>query len=152
MATDDETFADVVDILGMAAKREVQYEEDGILKKELRTDNKSLYYETRIVNTSHLGEAIIAYERLEQKAMEAENYTTPKRARVIKDWILARVDQYRYGLDGKSSESQRDGKNNQDTLMHLLRKQTTKREFVADNEKARKLLSGFLGNREPEEA
>jgi hypothetical protein len=151
-ATDDETFADVVDLLGMAAKKTVFVEDDDgrIVEKE-KVDRKTIYYGTRIINTSHLGEAVVMFERLEQKAYEAKNYMSPKRAKITEALLLAMCDQYRYGLDSKSSESQRDGKNNQATMMHLLRKQTIEREFTTHDEKTKKLLSGFLGTRDPED-
>jgi len=149
---EDKNLGDTLDFIIHGSEEYVDVEEaDGKIVKKLQQDPKKLYYQSRIVNSQYLGDAVVAFETLEQAAMSANNYTTPARAKLFMENLLGRYKRLRYGIDAKSSETVRDKKNNQASLVHLMRKQTIEREFNAKDEKSRKILSGFLSNKEPDD-
>ncbi len=143
---DDTHMRDTIDLLSQAAHEYVEVEQDGKIILVPRIDYEKLYWGTRIVSTAYLGQAVVAFKRLEQKALDAKYFMTSARALITKECLIAMYKHYKYGLDAKSSETVRDGKNNQASLVHLIRKQSIEREFTAKDEKARKMLSGWMGS------
>lgn len=143
---------DIIDLLSHASHENMEYlDEHDKPQMTSAVDHEHYYWGTRLVNTQHLGEAVVKFKRLEQKAYEAKYFMTAERAKIAKEYILALYKQYKYGIDSKSSETSRDKDNNQSSLLHLIRKQTVEKEFTAKNDKTRKLLSGFLQQKDPDE-
>lgn len=147
----DDHLRDVVDILTHSAHERLEYEEAGETKSKLEMDPELLFWGTRMVNTNKLGEAVVAFKRLEEKAEECKNFMTSKRAEIAEKYLRSMFKQYKYGVVSKSSETVRDKHNNQASMMHLLRKQSVEHEFNSKDEAGRKLLSSWLGKRDPEE-
>jgi len=150
---EDPYLQDTLGLLSLGSQERVEFEdEDGHIQSRLEMDPEISFWETRMVNTPHLGEAVVKFKRLEQKAYECRNFMTIKRALVTEKLLVAWYKHYRYGVVSKSSETVRDKDNNQDSLVHVLRKQTVKREFNAKDTKSRKLMSAWMGNNDPEES
>jgi hypothetical protein len=150
---DDINMKDVIDLLSHASHEKIEkIDENDRPYIDSSVDHEHYYWGTRMVNTQHLGEAVVKFKRLEQKANEAKYFMTAGRAKVAREYIMALYMQYKYGIDSKSSETSRDKDNNQSSLLHLIRKQTVEKEFTAKNDKTRKLLSGFLQQKDPDEA
>ena len=153
MSSEDDHLKDVIDLLNFASHDYVDEEqESGEMKSILKLNPKRLYYSTRLVNTTQLGEAVVKFLGLEKLAKEATNFMTQKRAAIARKDLMARFSNYHYGIDAKSSETSRDKDNNQSSLLHLIRKEHVEKEFKAQDAKSQKLLASWLGNKNPDEA
>ena len=153
MSSEDDHLKDVIDLLNFASHDYVEEEQEGgEMKSVLKLNPKRLYYSTRLVNSTQLGEAVVKFLGLEKLAKEARYFMTPKRALIAKKDLMARFDNYHYGIDAKSSETVRDKDNNQSSLLHLIRKEHVEKEFKAQDAKSQKLLASWLGNKNPDEA
>ena len=149
---EDNNLRDIIDILSEGAQDWHEYvDENGDIQRKLEIDPEKLYWSTRIVNSPFFGRFILILKRLEQKAHECKNNMSLPRAINMSTDIIAMVKGYKYSVDGKASESIRDKNNTQGTLLHLIRKQSIEREYIAKNEKSKALLGGLLGNNKEEE-
>ena len=149
---EDNNLRDIIDILSEGAQDWHEYvDENGDIQRKLEIDPEKLYWSTRIVNSPFFGRFILILKRLEQKAHECKNNMSLPRAINMSTDIIAMVKGYKYSVDGKASESIRDKNNTQGTLLHLIRKQSIEREYIAKNEKSKALLGGLLGNHKEEE-
>jgi len=149
---EDAYLQDTLGLLSLGSQVRIDDEgEDGTIQSKVEMDPKINFWQTRMVNSPYLGYAAVAFERLEQKAKECRNNMTIRRALITERLLMSYYKHYIYGIVSKSSETVRDKHNNQDSLVHVLRKQTVHREFDAKGKKERALLSGWLGGKDPEE-
>jgi hypothetical protein len=150
---EDPYLQDTLGLLALGAQERVEFEDDdGRMRTRLEADPEISFWQSQMVNSPHLGEAVVKFKRLEQKALECRHFMTIKRAIITEKLLLAWYKHYRYGIVSKSSETVRDKDNNQDSLIHVLRKQTVQREFNTKDTKSAKMLSGWLGRNDPDDS
>lgn len=148
----DNNLKDIIDILSEGSQDWHEYvDENGEIQRRLEIDPEKLYWSTRMVNSAHFGRFILILKRLEQKAHECKNNMSLPRAINMSTDIINMVKGYKYSIDGKASESIRDKNNTQGTLLHLIRKQSIEREYIAKNEKSKTLLSGLIGSQKEDD-
>jgi len=148
----DNNLRDIIDIISEGAQDWVPYtDENGDIQKRLEIDPEKIYWSTRMVNSPHFGRFIVILKRLEQKARECKNNMSLPRAIIISDDIIGMIRGYKSSIDGKSSETIRDKNNTQGSLLHLIRKVSIEKEYIAKGDKSKGFLSSLVNNKDPDE-
>lgn len=137
---------DVIDLISTAAHHMESVEIEGEIKKELVLDPESLYWSTRSVNSTTFGRFVYELKQIETLAFECANHMTLGRAALLRDQLLRLVDSYKKSIDGKASESKRDERNSQLTLIDKLSKNKQERIYTLKDEAKKSFLSGIMGN------
>ena len=136
---------DIIDLINTAAHHMEQVERDGVTQPELVLDPESLYWSTRSVNSDTFGRFVYELKNLESLAYEAKNHMSPERASSFSGQIFRLVNAYKKSIDGKASESRRDSKNSQLTLIDKLSKNKQERVYTVHGDAKKSFLDGILG-------
>jgi len=124
---------------------------DGIPLDQLRIKAKSAYWKTHNVNYHAFGLAAEAFENLAVLGMDAKYHTSGPRAAVIERQITEYVeDVLKLSIDAKSSESMRDGRNAQTSLVDKYLRNKQERVVDLKGEVSKSMFAGILGQKEAE--
>ncbi len=151
MSVVEKKDSDIIDLINTAAHHLEQVERDGKTQSELVLDPESLYWSTRSVNSDTFGRFVYELKNLESLSYEAINHMSPERASVFSGQILRLVDAYKKSIDGKASESRRDSKNSQLTLIDKLSKNKQERVYTVKGDAKKSFLNGLMGRDGDEE-
>ena len=140
--------SDVVDFLTDACKvlKDVK-DPNGIIHQELVLDTKRVWCKTQSVNSNYFGRNILELEQFENLADECYFHMSAPRALVLSQQIRNGCMPYRYSIDAKSSESQRDSHNAQMTLIDKLNKNKTEKVYTLKGDVKRGLGDAILGKK-----
>ena len=140
--------SDVVDFLTDACKvlKDVK-DPNGIIHQELVLDTKRVWCKTQSVNSNYFGRNILELEQFENLADECYFHMSAPRAMVLAQQIRNGCMPYRYSIDAKSSESQRDSHNAQMTLIDKLNKNKTEKVYTLKGDVKRGLGDAILGKK-----
>ena len=140
--------SDVVDFLTDACKvlKDVK-DPNGIIHQELVLDTKRVWCKTQSVNSNYFGRNILELEQFENLAEECYFHMSAPRALVLSQQIRNGCMPYRYSIDAKSSESQRDANNAQMTLIDKLNKNKTEKVYTLKSDGKRTFMDGVLGKK-----
>ena len=140
--------SDVVDFLTDACKvlKDVK-DPNGIIHQELVLDTKRVWCKTQSVNSNYFGRNTVELEQYENFADECYFHMSGPRAQVLSAQIRAGCMPYRYSIDAKSSESQRDAHNAQMTLIDKLNKNKTEKVYTLKGDAKRSMMDGILGKK-----
>lgn len=142
----DKQNGDVIDLISTAAHHMELVEKDGVMVKELVLDPESLYWATRSVNSTTLGRFVFELKLLESLAFECVNHMSFNRARVLREQLLRLIDGFKKSIDSKASESKRDDRNSQLTLIDKLSKNKQEKVYTIEGDMKKSFLSGLMGD------
>lgn len=120
-------------------------EQDGTVTRSLDLDPEKLYWSTRMVNSDKFGRFVLVLKKFEQKAQECRNSMSAPRAKIVSDWILGMIKNYKYSIDGKSSESILDKNNKSGTLVHLISKNKQEKMYTVKGDMKKSFMAGLMG-------
>ena len=145
------TPADVLDFIGDGCEQIVDMPDgNGKLVPSLVRNHKKIGYKSQNVDSNCYGDFATESENFLLLADEAKYNMSEPMAESLKNAIKARFQAWEYGIDGKSSESLRDGHNARTTLVDKFIRNRQER-IVTLKDDARKSIfegMGLTGDKE----
>ena len=118
---------------------------DGKIIQQLVLDSERVYWKTHNVASNYFGRSVLELKQFETCAIQAFNHMSAPRARILSKQIIDDVLNYKYSIDAKSSESQRDKNNSSMTLIDKLNKNKSEHIYTVKGEARRTIIDGILG-------
>uniref|UniRef100_A0AAT9J7E7 ORF70 n=1 Tax=Nitrosopumilaceae spindle-shaped virus TaxID=3065433 RepID=A0AAT9J7E7_9VIRU len=149
----DKTITDMVDVVLESWKEPQKIEtEDGKFRTERVINERRAWWQTHHIGTRSLGELAKELENLRNLFKSAGYHMTAYRADVLQKQGAMLCQVYDYMVDAKSSESLRDENNTNLTLLAMLAKAKTERQFSVKGELNKSVMDGILGRKANEQA
>lgn len=149
----DKTITDMVDIVLESWKIPQWVEtEDHNGKWERVIDERRAWWQTHHIGTRSLGELAKELENLRNLFKGAHRHMTSYRAEPLEKEGALLCQVYEYMIDAKSSESLRDANNTNLTLLSMLAKAKTERQFTMKGEIKDSIWDGIRGRKANEQA
>ena len=124
---------------------------DGTKEYKTKFNPKSAWYKGHIINQP-FGRYALWLERLEGLAKSCYDNMWTGRAHIIAEGILRAVESHRRSIDAKSSETYRDERNTQSSLIHILTDKSIERKYTLKGDEIKKgLFAGMMGRRSEED-
>lgn len=137
---------DVMDLLVDACQSiETVDNLDGTLSKTIMLDPEKAWWKTHLVNSPTFARFAYELKEFERLGEEANYYMSAERAAVLAAQIKAIGKDWRYSIDAKSSESLRDYRNTQATLLDKMQKNRIEKAYTLRGDAKRSMFDGFLG-------
>ena len=118
---------------------------DGKIMQQLVLDSERVYWKTHNVASNYFGRSVLELKQFETCAIQAFNHMSAPRAQVLAKQIIDDVLNYKYSIDAKSSESQRDENNASMTLIDKLNKNKSEHVYRVTGDAKRTLWDGIVG-------
>ncbi len=118
---------------------------DGKLMEQLVLDTERVYWKTHNVASPYFGRSVLELKQFENCALDAFNHMSAPRAMVLAKQITQGVLAYKYSIDAKSSESQRDKNNASMTLVDKLNKNKSEHVYTVRGDARKTIMDGILG-------
>jgi len=149
----EKTITDMVDVVLESWKEPQTVEmEDGKFKVERVINERRAWWQTHHIGTNSLGRFALERENLGNLFKNAAYHMTSYRADSLQKQGLMLCQAYDYSIDAKSSECLRDNNNAQMTLLSMLAKAKTERQFSVKGEINKSVMDGILGRKANEQA
>ena len=123
---------------------------DGERKLERVIDERKAWWQTHHIGTNALGRFALERENLGNLFKNAAYHMTAYRAEALQKQGLMLCQSYDYSIDAKSSECLRDQNNTQLTLLAMLSKAKTERQFTMKGEIEKSIWDGLVGKKASE--
>lgn len=153
MPESEKTITDMVDVV-LESWKVPQYVEtaDGKGNWERVIDERRAWWQTHHIGTNTLGRLALYREVLGNLFKNAGYHMTAHRAAPFQKMGLMFCNAVDYSIDAKSSECLRDSNNAQLTLLAMLAKAKTERQFTVKGEVQRSVLDGIRGKQADQSA
>ena len=127
----DNAVLDMVSVL-LESYKKPQYVSgpDGTRHIERIIDERRVWWQAHHVGTSQLGGFAKQLEGLRNLANSSVYHMSVTRATVVQDQLLKIVGAYEYSIDAKGSESRIDDHNTNQTVLAMLAKAKTERQYT----------------------
>ena len=143
----------MVDVVLESWKEEKSVEQpDGSYKTERIINDRRAWWQTHHIGTMNLGRFALERENLGNLFRTAHYHMTSYRAKALMEQGKLLCDSYDYSMDAKSSESLRDQHNSNLTLLAMLAKAKTEKQFTMKGEIEKSLWDGITGRKANESA
>lgn len=143
---------DAIDFLidGMQDVVEKQNLETGEMEKTLEFNPKIPWYQGHNINRP-FGEYARKIEKWENNAKLCKTKMSPEPAEELARDIILKLNEYKRGIDGKSSETWRDKNNNQSSTFQILADKTDRKLYNVKGDGKKTFLDGLLGRQASQE-
>ena len=147
----DNAVLDMVGVL-LESYKKPQYVNgpDGVPKLERVIDEHRVWWQAHHIGTNHLGTFAKQLEGLRNLANNAVYHMSATRARTVQDQLLKIVGAYEYSIDAKGSESRIDDHNTNQTVLAMLAKAKTERQYTLKGDVKQGIFDGVLGRKAAE--
>lgn len=153
MQESEKTINDLVDVVLESWKKERLVEtEDGKLRMERVIDERRGWWQTHHIASNQFGSLAKYREELGNLFKSAAYHMTSNRAAPLIKLGMMFCESVDYSMDAKSSESVKDANNNHMTLLTLLSKAKTERQFNVKQELSKSVLDGIIGKKADQQA
>jgi len=153
MQESEKSVADLVDVVLESWKTERLVEtEDGKTRIERVIDSRRGWWQTHHIASNQFGSLAKYREELGNLFKSASYHMTAHRAAPLIKLGMMFCESVDYSMDAKSSESVKDVNNNHMTLLTLLAKAKTERQFNVKQELSRGVLDGIIGKKADQQA
>ena len=144
----DNAVLDMVGVL-LESYKKPQYVNgpDGVPKLERVIDEHRVWWQAHHIGTNNLGEFAKELEGLRNLANNAFYHMSSTRARAVQDQLLKIVSAYEYSIDAKGSESRIDDHNTNQTVLAMLAKAKTERQYTLKGDVKQGIFDGVLGRK-----
>src|SRR5690349_17330541 len=153
MPESEKTITDMVDVV-LESWKSPQYIEtaDGNGKWERVIDERRAWWQTHHIGTNSLGRLALYREQLGNLFKNAGYHMTAHRAIAFQKQGLMYCQAIDYSIDAKSSECLRDNNNAQLTLLAMLAKAKSERQFTVKGEVGKSIIDGIIGRNADKQA
>jgi len=149
----ERTHNDLIDIIIEASQTIEEVEEaDGKIKKVLQLDPEKVYWKTHIVNSPTFAQFVYQLKEFQELGVQGFHFMHRNRALVLGQQIEAKVKNYKYAIDAKSSESLRDMNNTQSTLIDKINRNKIEKAYTVRGDAKKSFMDGLLGREAENEA
>lgn len=146
-------FNDLIDIVIQSAQKTVNVEQkDGSITKEQIIDEETIWCKTLSVASNTLGRCIFELKEWERAAFSASVNMNQERADNIAHELMEVGISYRRSIDSKSSESMRDPRNSQSTLLDKINRNKVEKIHTFRGDIKRSMFDVILGKEMEKEA
>lgn len=146
-------FNDLIDIVIQSAQKTVSVEQkDGSITKEQIIDEETIWCKTLSVASNTLGRCIFELKEWERAAFSASVNMNQERADNIAHELMEVGVSYRRSIDSKSSESMRDPRNSQSTLLDKINRNKVEKIHTFRGDMKRSMMDVILGKEMEKEA
>jgi len=153
MQESEKSVADLVDVVLESWKTERLVEtEDGKTRIERVIDSRRGWWQTHHIASNQFGSLAKYREELGNLFKSASYHMTAHRAAPLVKLGMMFCESVDYSMDAKSSESVKDVNNNHMTLLTLLAKAKTERQFNVKQELSKGILDGIIGKKADQQA
>ena len=143
---------DIVDLLTEASQRRTEkINEDGSITQTLINDPETIYWKTQIVNSPTFARFVLELKNFERLSKQTVNNMSGDRARVLSEQILEIVSSFRYSVDAKSSESLRNERNTQSTLVDKLNRVKIEKSFSTNEDLKKGIFASLIGKKQTQD-
>ena len=144
----DNAVLDMVGVL-LESYKKPQYVNgpDGVPKLERVIDEHRVWWQAHHIGTNNLGEFAKELEGLRNLANNAFYHMSSTRARAVQDQLLKIVAAYEYSIDAKGSESRIDDHNTNQTVLAMLAKAKTERQYTLKGDVKEGLKEQLFGSK-----
>ena len=144
----DNAVLDMVGVL-LESYKKPQYVNgpDGVAKLERVIDEHRVWWQAHHIGTNNLGEFAKELEGLRNLANNAFYHMSSTRARAVQDQLLKIVAAYEYSIDAKGSESRIDDHNTNQTVLAMLAKAKTERQYTLKGDVKAGFMDGIMGRK-----
>ena len=142
----EKTIMDMVDAVTESWKVE-KYTKDaeGKMKVERVIDERRAWWQMHHIGSNSLGRFALERENLGNLFRNAKYHMTSYRSEALQTQGLMLCEAYDHSIDAKSSECLRDSNNTQQTLLSMLSKAKTERQFKVSEELKSSVWDGIRG-------
>ena len=139
-------FNDLIDIVIQSAQKTVDVEQkDGSITKEQIIDEETIWCKTLSVASFTLGRCIFELKEWERTAFSASVNMNQERAQNIAHEVMEVGISYRRSIDSKSSESMRDSRNSQSTLLDKINRNKVEKIHTFRGDMKKSMFDVILG-------
>ena len=139
-------FNDLIDIVIQSAQKTVDVtQKDGSITKEQIIDEETIWCKTLSVASNTLGRCIFELKEWERAAFSASVNMNQERAENIAHELMEVGVSYRRSIDSKSSESMRDPRNSQSTLLDKINRNKVEKIHTFRGDIKRSMFDVILG-------
>ena len=143
---------DIVDLLTEASQRRTEkINEDGSITQTLINDPETIYWKTQIVNSPTFARFVLELKNFERLSKQTVNNMSGDRARVLSEQISEIVSSFRYSVDAKSSESLRNERNTQSTLVDKLNRVKIEKSFSTNEDLKKGIFASLIGKKQTQD-
>jgi hypothetical protein len=137
---------DVIDLITDACQKP-QYikQKDGTVLKENILDSESVWWKTNLINHDTFGRFAYILKSYESLAEQCSEFMSVERANVLSKQIQLDVQNYKYSVDAKSSETVRDKNNTQGSLVHVVTRNKIERHYQLKDDVKKSLWDSLRG-------
>ena len=148
----DVSHRDITAILKDGMQKPIMIEkDDGTFEPALQVDTRSAYWKTHHIASNRFGRLATVLEIFEGIAGDCKNHMNTEWASVIAEQILAVADHYRKGIDAKSSETMKDSRTSQTSLVDKYLKNKQERIVSLKEDAKRSVFAGLFGSNKKNE-
>ena len=142
----EKTIMDMVDAVIESWKIEVSYKDaEGKTRTERRIDERRAWWQMHHIGTNALGSFAKERENLGNLFKSAKYHMTSYRSDALQTQGLMLCEAYDHSIDAKSSECMRDQNNTNQTLLSMMAKAKTERQFTVKDELKASVWDGIRG-------
>jgi len=153
MPESEQNVKDFVDAVIESWKVEKLIEtEDGHYKTERIIDERRAYWQMHHIGSNVLGRFALERENLGNLFKNSLYHMTAYRADALQKQGMLLCQAYDHSIDAKSSECMRDSNNTNQTLVSMLAKAKTERQFTLKGEMKQSVWDGIVGKKASEES
>ena len=147
----DVSHRDITAILkdGMQ-KKDTIVREDGSEEIGMVIDEKAAWWKTHHVASPRFGRFATILEHFEGLATDCKYNMNTEWAQVLAGQILGIADHYRKGIDAKSSETMKDGRTSQTSLVDKYLRNKQERVYNLQGEAKKSIFQGLFGSEKEE--
>lgn len=142
----DKPHEDIFDLLADACQKQHSVlQPDQTYKLENILDPETIWWKTNLVNSPIFARFAYTLKSYELLAHQCKNFMSGERADVLSEQLLEDVQNYKYSVDAKSSETLRDKNNTQNSLVHIATRNKIERQYTMKDEGKKSILDGLKG-------
>jgi len=120
---------------------------DGSFQTERIIDERTAWWQTHHIGSNSLGRLAFYREILGNLFKNANRHMTAHRATPFREMGMMFCNAIDYSIDAKSSENLRDANNTNLTLLAMLAKAKSERQFTVKGEVGKSVMDGILGRK-----
>jgi hypothetical protein len=125
---------------------------DGKEQITYETDNKGIFWQMQNVSSPYFGAFVKTYEDAEALQEDCYNHMSEPMARVFAAQIGRHIKPFKYGIEGKSSETVQDKHNNKQNLTDKIKENKAQHLYELKGERDRSLFAGLFGRKVQQDA
>lgn len=139
-------YNDLIDIIIQSSQKTVDtLQKDGSVTKEQVIDPEIIWWKTLSVASPTLGRCAFELKEWERSALSASVNMPEERAQNIGQEIMEVGASFRRSIDSKSSESLKDSRNSQSTLIDKINKNKIEKVHTFRGDMKKSVMDVFLG-------